>query len=59
MCWLEAGHLADGVLKPQHLLLAHVTREHARVIAIAARVRDALAEFPQALSQATMYWDAA
>ena len=44
----QAGHLADGVLQPQHLQLADVPGQHARVVAVAARVGHALAELPQA-----------
>jgi hypothetical protein len=43
----QAGHFADGIFEPQHFQLADVTAQHAGVVAVAARVRNVLAELPQ------------
>ena len=40
----ERGHFADGVFEGDDFLLAHVAAEDAGVVAVAARVRDGVAE---------------
>ena len=44
----QRRHLAHGVLQPQHPQLAHVARQHAGVVAVAAGVRHAHAQLADA-----------